>query len=150
MTTMMASTMDTPGLDAPVVTATAKPSVLAFVPAGGGVPLELSVSDMTVALFYSGARLSWEVTADEVAGLVMRGVTRLGLDEVRHLHTVDRATGSAWLRGEISDQQYTSCRRRVWPRSEGGERQYDFAKLLAIELTRVAEGRPFLEHLKRQ
>lgn len=115
----------------------------------GRQSLVLSCGQMTVALFYCGTPLTWDMTADEVAGLVVRGVDRLGMDQVRRLDDTDRADGLSMVAGRISHEGYYRQARRRWAASEGGERQRSRAMLFAAGLFRVSRGEPFRRYLNR-
>ncbi|WP_143266251.1 MULTISPECIES: hypothetical protein [Amycolatopsis] len=95
-----------------------------------GTSVVVSYGEATVALFYCGTRLNRRMTRDQVAALVLHGLSRIGQDHAGRIHDAHCASGRAWTRGGISDDEYDRCEGRLWPRSEGGESQRSTACLL--------------------
>lgn len=108
----------------------------------GTFPLVMTCGEMAVALFYSGAPLSWELTADEVAALIVQGAERIGTARAGEIHRAHCNDGRKFLAGQISAAEYKARERERWPRREGGKAQRDRSQALAGALYHVADGGP--------
>jgi hypothetical protein len=105
----------------------------------GGAPLILDCSEMAVALHHSGVALSYDLPAADVAALVVAGIARHGVGQVRTMAAQSRAIGLRHGNGEGTAAD-TRQLRRVWPH---GPRRRSIALQLAADLACAAEKRPF-------
>ncbi|MFF0146429.1 hypothetical protein ATK36_3771 [Amycolatopsis sulphurea] len=114
-------------------------SRLRFTPATGAVVV-LTYHEAATALYYCGTRLPANLNRTDIPALVLHGVARLGLNQVRALSAAHHKSGLALLDRTITGRQYDTDQARLWPASEGGQHQYNRAVDAVHSLTRTAAG----------
>lgn len=104
-----------------------------------GELLMLTCGEMALAMHHTGARLSFDLTPEEVVELVLDGVARLGVDRVRAMSFRSRTIVLRQLRDPSYDMtpEYDA----IWPHAE--DRRHARSTGLASNLAHYAKGEPF-------
>lgn len=100
-------------------------------------PYLLCGAEMAMAVHYTGASLSYDMTADEVAGLVALGVKIVGLDRLRYMAARSCELG---LSGLVDDEAVKEFK-RLWPYAK--DRSSGRSTGLTVNLFNAARGEPF-------
>ncbi|MEW2508142.1 hypothetical protein AB0878_47550 [Amycolatopsis sp. NPDC047767] len=94
-------------------------------------------TEVQVALHASGAELEFGMSAEVLIGLLLEGLARLGVAQVREIAQEWSGVCSASARGHLADTQWRKQVRRVW----GSRRRMDRASLLKCDLLTAVMGR---------